>query len=157
MARAKRDQQLDEVLQFMRVIWALDHAVQSRSKAMGLKLGVTGLQRFVLRIVGRMPGITSAELSGMLHLHPSTLTGVLRRLEQRKLIERRRDRIDGRRGLLEITAMGARQLTEQKFTVEAVVREALSGEKPAQVLTLVGVLQRLTKALEEAPAPRIAR
>ena len=141
----------------MRVIWALDHAVQSRSKAMGTRVGVTGLQRFVLRIVGRVPGITSAELAGMLHLHPSTLTGVLRRLEGRKLIERRRDRVDGRRGLLEISPAGAKSLGEQKFTIETVVREALDGEKKSVVTASVGLLQRITRALDEAPPPRRSR
>src|SRR6185503_3710439 len=92
-----------DVLELMRVIWALDHALQSRSKAMARTLGVTGPQRFVLRVVERHPGISSGALAEYLHLHPSTLTGVLQRLDDRGLLERRRDPEDARRVLLELT------------------------------------------------------
>ena len=42
---------LGRVLEFMRVLWAVDHALQSTSKWMEVRLGVTGPQRLVIRIV----------------------------------------------------------------------------------------------------------
>lgn len=153
MAKRRGAGGFDDVLQFMRVLWALDHTMQERSKAMAARLGVTGLQRFVLRMVGHMPGITSAELSMLLHLHPSTLTGVLRRLERNRLLRRRKDRVDGRRGLLQLTEAGAKALAEHRYTVESVVRDALQHENPKQVATFIGFLRRLTAAFENAPAP----
>src|ERR1043166_1406830 len=38
-------------LDFMRAVWALDHALRSRSKRMKREIGLTGPQRLVLRLV----------------------------------------------------------------------------------------------------------
>jgi DNA-binding MarR family transcriptional regulator len=140
-----------DVLELMRVIWALDHALQSRSKAMARSLGVTGPQRFVLRVVERTPGISSGELAGYLHLHPSTLTGVLQRLDDGGLLERKRDPLDARRVLLQITPAGKRVLGKRRSSVEAVVRLAMTRERKSDVATAAEVLKRITSALEGAP------
>ena len=137
-----------DVLELMRVIWALDHALQSRSKAMTRTLGVTGPQRFVLRVVQRSPGITSGELAAYLHLHPSTLTGVLQRLDERELLTRRRDPGDARRVRLWLTSKGRRVLAKKSPSAEAVVRAAVAREKPRDVETAAEVLKRITSALE---------
>ena len=141
-----------DVLELMRVIWALDHALQSRSKAMARTLGITGPQRFVLRVVAGSPGISSGALADYLHLHPSTLTGVLQRLERRKLLSRRRDPKDARRVLLELTDAGRRVLKKKSASVEAVVRKAIAREQPAHLSGALELLKRLTSALENAPA-----
>jgi DNA-binding MarR family transcriptional regulator len=141
-----------DVLELMRVIWALDHALQSRSKAMASALGVTGPQRFVLRVVEDAPGISSGQLAEYLHLHPSTLTGVLQRLDQRKLLRRKKDPRDARRMQLELTPAGRKVLKNKRTSVEAVVRLAIGREKKDQVATALEVLKRITSALETAPA-----
>ncbi len=116
---------LGPVLDFMRALWELDHALQSASKRMETKLGVTSPQRLVLRIVGRYPGISAGEVSSLLHLHPSTLTGVLKRLATRGLVQRRSDPADGRRVLLRLTPKGKAVDAIRAGTVEAAVRRAL--------------------------------
>lgn len=144
---------LDKVLEFMRVLWALDHAMQGRSKAMASKLGITSPQRLALRLVDEQPGITSGEVAQLLHLDPSTLTGVLQRLEIRGLLTRKKDKADGRRAKLQVTAAGRELLSQQQHTIEAVVRVALNAEKEKAVRKASGVLQRLTAAMGAAPAP----
>jgi len=88
---------LGPVLQFMRLLWGVDHALQRASKHMARSLGVTGPQRLVIRIIGRSPGISAGLLARILHVHPSTLTGVIERLERHALLRRRHDPTDGRR------------------------------------------------------------
>lgn len=144
---------LDKVLEFLRVLWALDHALQQRSKAMASKLGVTGPQRLALRIIDAQPGITSGEVAQLLHLDPSTLTGVLHRLETQGLLTRKKDQADGRRARLQATAAGRGVLGQQQHTVEAVVRVALNAEREKTIRKASGVLQRLTLAINAAPAP----
>ncbi len=119
------------MLGFMRALWALDHALQSASKRMEAGLGVTAPQRLVVRIVGRFPGISAGELSAILHLHPSTLTGVLQRLGERGLVVRRADPADARRALLELTAKGRAVDALRSGTVEAAVRRALRRLSPS--------------------------
>src|SRR5438132_8459125 len=38
--------------------------------------------RLVMRIVGRFPGIAAGRVAQILHVHPSTLTGILKRSEE---------------------------------------------------------------------------
>src|SRR5687767_11074366 len=80
--RAKKGQaseSLGDALDFLRTIWALDHQLQTASRRMEQVIGVTGPQRFVLRVLAIRPGITPGEVAKILHVHPSTLTGVLQR------------------------------------------------------------------------------
>src|SRR5207237_5168684 len=97
---------LGAVLDFMRLLWALDHALQSASKRMESNFGMTGPQRLVMRIVGRFPGIAAGRVAQILHVHPSTLTGILKRLEARGLLQRRADPRDARRALFILTPRG---------------------------------------------------
>src|SRR5437660_6487034 len=97
---------LGSVLDFMRMLWAVDHALQSASKRMESTYGVTGPQRLVVRIVGRFPGIAAGRVAEILHVHPSTLTGILKRLEQRGILQRRTDPRDARRALFGLTPKG---------------------------------------------------
>jgi DNA-binding MarR family transcriptional regulator len=69
----------------MSLLWAVEQGLQRTSKRMARELGLTGPQRVALRLVGRFPGISPGQLAGLLRLHPSTLTGVLRRLERRRV------------------------------------------------------------------------
>jgi DNA-binding MarR family transcriptional regulator len=116
---------LGPVLDFMSALWALDHALQSASKRMEAQLGVTAPQRLVVRIVGRFPGLAPGEVAEILHLHPSTLTGILKRLEERNLLARRPDPADARRSLLKLTPKGRAVDALRSGTVETAVRRAL--------------------------------
>ena len=79
---------LDPVLDFLRVLWTLEHGLQSASKRMEASLGVTGPQRLVLKVLTRFPGASAGELSEILHLHPSTVTGIVQRLVTKGLLAR---------------------------------------------------------------------
>jgi DNA-binding MarR family transcriptional regulator len=139
---------LGPVLDFLRLLWAVDHALQSGSKRMEISLGVTGPQRLVLRIVGRFPGISAGEVAQILHVHPSTLTGVLRRLQARALLQRRVDPNDARRALFTLSAKGRKLDSLQTGTVEAAVRRALS-RLPDRVSPAQELLTALAEELSQ--------
>jgi DNA-binding MarR family transcriptional regulator len=117
---------IGETLLFMHSLWELSHALQVASKRMARNLGVTGPQRLVIRILGQSPGITARDLATTLGIHPSTLTGVLSRLEKNGFIARRIDPDDRRRWRFELTGPGLRVDREKKGTVESSVRRALA-------------------------------
>jgi MarR family transcriptional regulator, organic hydroperoxide resistance regulator len=129
----ERDEALGATLDFMRLLWAVDHGLQRRSKRMETELGVTGVQRMVIRLIGRFPGIAAGRLAELLHVHPSTLTGVLKRLVDRNLALRDRDPDDARRSRFRLTREGARVDATQAGTVEAAVRRALARLSAAQL------------------------
>ncbi|MBI4822028.1 MAG: MarR family transcriptional regulator [Deltaproteobacteria bacterium] len=131
----------------MQLLWAVDHGLQSTSKRMNASLGLTGPQRLVLRLVGRFPGIPAGNLADLLFLHPSTLTGVLRRLEERGLLRRKKDPADGRRALFELTAKGKKLDVPSKKTVESAVARALEDVNPRDAAAAKRVLTALHTAL----------
>ena len=138
---------LGDVLEFMRVLWAVDHGLQSTSKRMETNLGVTGPQRLVIRIVARFPGIAAGQLARILHVHPSTLTGILKRLEQRGIVTRQSDPADARRALLHLSARGRELDLMKTGTVEAGVRRGLSRIAPEKVRIAREVLAILGEEL----------
>ena len=168
MARGHQDRRardpsapLGEVLEFMRLLWSIDHGLQTTSKRMEVTLGITGLQRMVLRLVGRFPGIPAGRLAQLLHVHPSTLTGVLKRLEDKSLLARGADPLDARRALFTLTARGRALDVPSTGTVEAAVQRALDRVSGSKVATAREVLHTLSRELGEesssAPQRRAAR
>src|SRR5262245_57329782 len=125
MATSSKPQPMGETLQFMQCMWDFVHALDVRSKRMMSTIGVTGPQRLVIRLVGQKPGQTASDIASMLGKHPSTLTGVLARLEQRNLISREIDPEDRRRARFTLTSAGKRIDRERRGTVEAATRRAL--------------------------------
>jgi DNA-binding MarR family transcriptional regulator len=138
---------LGEHLEFMRLLWAIDHSLQTRSKRMAATLGVTGPQRFVIRVVGRYPGLSAGRLARILHLDPSTLSGILRRMERAGLLTRRRDPRDGRRVMLGLSPAGRRHDGDVVGTIEAVTREVLARLPGPRLAATREVLVALAAAL----------
>jgi DNA-binding MarR family transcriptional regulator len=119
---------------------------------MNRELGITGPQRLVLRVVGLFPGMSAGELAAILHVHASTLTGVLRRLDTQGLLRRVAHPDDRRRAVLHLTPRGARANRNRVGTVESAVGEALAGvsskDREATVRALQRVVQRLEHGLD---------
>lgn len=118
--------EIGDVLGFLSLLWELDHDLRSASKRMAVDLGVTGPQRLVVRILGQHSGLSAGQIAQFLHLHPSTLTGVLERLERSGLVLRTVDASDARRHRFQLTNRGKRADSVHDGTVEASVRRALA-------------------------------
>lgn len=138
---------LGPVLDFLRLLWSFDHALHQTSKRMALSSGITGPQRLVIRIVGRFPGITLGQLAEIMKVHPSTLTGIIKRLQQNRLISRRADQRDGRRASLGLTATGRKVDLNREATIEAGVQHAMSELSANQLEATRQVLEKITNAL----------
>ncbi len=140
---------LDAVLDFMRLLWAIEHGLQRMSKRMARELGVTGPQRLVLRVISQYPGLSARQLAHIVRLHPSTITGVVQRLVDRGLIDRRRDRVDTRRIRLTVRPQARRYTRPAPRTVEAAVRVALRRSGASNVRIARRVLDALAERLND--------
>jgi len=139
----------DELLVFMRLIWAVDHQLQSVSKRMEASHGMTVPQRMTLLLIGRQPGVLASELAELLHLHPGTISGILSRLEAGGWIARKSDTGDARRRQLTLTAKGERANRRRKGTFQEAVKRALAASSRAEIDAASNVLRRLARALGE--------
>jgi len=148
---------LPDVLQFMQLLWAVVHGVEKTSKRMAGDIGVTGPQRLALRVVGLFPGVSAGDLAATLHVHPSTLTGVLQRLASQRLLRRIDDPRDRRRAVLRLTARGARINAAGHGTVEAAVAATLRIVTARDRAATTRVLERLAARLDSPGAGRRPR
>jgi DNA-binding MarR family transcriptional regulator len=140
---------LDAVLDFMRLLWSIEHALQRMSKRMEAELGITGPQRLVLRLVGQFPGLSAGELAGIVRLHPSTITGILQRLVAKGVLERTRDPGDSRRVRLRLKPQAIAYTGFSHGTIERSVRQALNHVGVSNVRAARKVLVEVAQRLNE--------
>jgi MarR family transcriptional regulator, organic hydroperoxide resistance regulator len=137
----------DSALEFIRLLWAVDHELHSVSKRMIGRFGLTAPQRLAVRFIGREPGIALGALAGLLHLDPGTITGIVQRLEASGLVERARGEHDTRRSHLALTTKGQVLNRRRKGTVEGAVRRTLKHVSSAEADSAAQVLRRLASDL----------
>jgi DNA-binding MarR family transcriptional regulator len=141
---------LDDVLEFMGLIWAIDHEMERVSKRMEATIGLTIPQRMSLLLIGQCPGMLASDLARILHLHRGTLTGIIQRLESAGFVKRTIDSSDSRRVGLSVTPAGRRMNELRTGTFEAAVRHVLASaardelSAASQVLTMLAAELRAT-------------
>ena len=139
----------EPTLAFLRTVWALDHGLQSHSKRMKADKGITGPQRLVLRLLELAPGTPPTELARVLCFHKSTVSVIMRSLQDGGLVRRSPSATDGRAVVLTLTPKGRRMVEERAGTVEAVVRRTLAKLPAHDVRVAQRVLDALSGALAE--------
>jgi len=141
---------LEPVLDFLRLLWSVEHGLQRLSKRMQGELGITGPQRLVLRVVGQFPGLSAGELAEIVRLHPSTITGILQRLVTRGLLRRERDPGDGRRARLWLKPRARAFTRTSRGTVEKAVTAALKRVGASDAFAARRVLVEVARGLDES-------
>jgi len=148
-------------LRFLRALWELNHSLESASRAMKRRLGVSGPERLFIRVVGLRPGLTPAAVAEILRVDRSSVTPVLKRLEQRRLVYRERDPLDRRSFHLSLTASGSRIDSMDTGTIEAAVAQIIAASPRREVetaaATLVGVARQLSARTAQAGKGRARR
>ncbi len=115
-------------------------------------LGLTPPQFDVIATLGNTEGMSCKELGEKTLITKGTLTGVLDRLEQRRLIERREDAADARRTQIALTPAGE-SLFVQVFPAHlAHLERAFSRLSGAELKQLQTGLAALHHALDKSIA-----
>lgn len=131
----------------------LGWAAQLAKAAMDARVSpydVTPVQTHVLLYLQQHGGrVPQQELADYLRVKPSTVNGVLDRMEEKGLVRRTVSGSDARRRLIHLSEKGAEQqaLFQKSFldTEEAMVR----GFNPEERETLLRLLERVIKNLKE--------
>lgn len=107
-----------EVMDNLRRVFQVinDHSKQAKSIT-----GLTGPQLWALKVLAEHPPLRVTDLAARMYLHPSTVVGILHRLEVRSLVERRR--LDSDRRVVHVGLTSAGQSLVQR--VPAVAQSAL--------------------------------
>ncbi len=110
------------------------------------RLGVTYPQYLVLRSLAEQDGQTVGAIAERLALEPSTLTPMLKRLEARGLVERRRNAANERQVIVSLTDAGRKLDAESACLGELLL--SASGCAPAKLGRLTGELRALRDAVD---------
>jgi DNA-binding MarR family transcriptional regulator len=100
-------------------------AVDIDSRRLAAQHHVTGPQLMCLLAVKENGPITSRDVAGRVHLDPSTLVGVLDRLEKKGLIRRQRSQDDRRQVYLTATEAGRKLAAKTPYPMQHSLGEKL--------------------------------
>jgi len=130
-------------------------AIQEHSKAILGKTGMSGPQVWALSVLESEPGLSLGDLAARLFAHPSTVSGIVDRLEARAAVRRVTDPEDARGLHLFLTPLGGRLLRKSPPPFQHDLRQALEGLSTARLRSLRRSLEEVVKttAAAKVPAP----
>jgi DNA-binding MarR family transcriptional regulator len=121
----------------------LGFAVKDRMVDAFEEAGLSGYHHSVLALLDEEPRETQAQIADALGYDRSHLVGVLDELEEKKLIERRRDPTDRRRHLVSLTPAGREALARSRAIVKQLDDEFFKPLDAAERKQLKALLARL--------------
>jgi DNA-binding MarR family transcriptional regulator len=133
------------------VLKQVELAVRSRLDDLFRPIGLTALQYTALTVLERHPDLSSAQLARNSFVTAQSMADMVTALEDRGLIESRRDASDRRRLVLAVTADGRRLLRRYRGKVSALEAEMLSGLTEPQAVELRRSLIACRTALADHP------
>jgi DNA-binding MarR family transcriptional regulator len=101
--RVTREVAISEIMQSLRRIFK---AIQDYSHEVSSKFGITGPQLWALKTISQSGKLSLGELTKKMYLHPSTITGVVDRLEKKGYVSRDRGQGDRRVTHVQLTPQG---------------------------------------------------
>ena len=139
IAMSESNNMVAEIIDNIRRVFQV---VNEQSKRAEKDTGITGPQLWAIKTIGEFAPIKGAELARRMYLHPTTIVGILDRLEARDLVVKTRSKVDRR--VVEV------ELTEQGKALVASAPEVAQGLLVKGLETLAAdKLLRISDGLEE--------
>jgi DNA-binding MarR family transcriptional regulator len=107
----------------------------------------------LMRLSAEQSHLSATQLSRELGHDMGALTRVVDELERRGLVRRERSRRDRRAVEIAITAAGQRQAASAKRVMVGLLNELVEPYSEAEIVTLIGLLQRMLRHLQRTSAP----
>jgi DNA-binding MarR family transcriptional regulator len=134
-------------------LYSASHAVTGYYRPMLDELGLTYPQYLVMLALWQRDDLAMKELSAMLYLDSGTLSPLLKRLEQRKLVRRARSAEDERSVIITLTDAG-KALRGRATGVPAAIQTAMDLDDD-QLEALRTELRALADAVRSAPPTQL--
>jgi len=140
-----RNVAISEIMQSLRRIFK---AVQDYSHEVSEKFGITGPQLWALKTIFENESLSLSDLSERMYLHPSTITGVIDRLEKKGYVIRNRDKVDRRVIYVQLTAEGKRLAKRAPSPAQGKMIYGLKNLKKGELNLIYDSVQKLVKIME---------
>lgn len=135
-------------LRILRSLRRIIRSVELYSKKLATEHSVTGPQLVCLLAIHEGSPLTATQLSKEVHLSPSTIVGVLDRLEEKELVKRRRDDKDRRRVYLHLTPEGERLVESAPSPLQDKLADALESVTELEKVSIALALERIVDLME---------
>ena len=122
-------------------------AIDQHSRNLIQSHGLTGPQALMLTEIVRSGGITGSELAKRVSLSQATVTDVIKRLENRALLERSKDPDDKRKMILRATSQGESMVKQSVPLLQERFEKRLNEIKNWEQLQLLSSLQRIAEMM----------
>ncbi len=136
---------ISEIMQSLRRIFK---AIHNYSSEVSDKFGVTGPQLWALNTIFNDEGLPLGELGKKMYLGPSTITGLVDRLEKRGYVARDRDHEDRRVVKLLLTPKGKRLIKRAPDPIQGKMIYGLRGLNRVQLRSIYDSIQKLVEIME---------
>ena len=134
-----------EVVSYLRRLFK---AIHEYSKAVQRRSGLSSPQLWALRILAAEPDLSLGELAERMYAHPSTVSGIVDRLEERGMARRAVHGEDRRTLRLNLTRRGRAALGRSPSPVQIGLRRALQGMAPSRLRQLRRSLKEVVREAE---------
>lgn len=143
--RVTRNLAIFETMQSLRRIFK---TVQDYSQEVYKKFGVTGPQLWALKTISENGSLSLGELSKKMYLHPSTVTGVVDRLEKKGYVVRNRVEKDRRVIKVQLTPKGEGLVGKAPNPVQGKMIYGLRKLKKDELNSIYDSIRKLVKVME---------
>jgi DNA-binding MarR family transcriptional regulator len=143
--QASTDVAISEIMQSLRRIFK---AVQDYSHEISDRFGVTGPQLWALKTISQNESLALSDLSKRMCLHPSTITGLIDRLEKKGYVARNRDQVDRRMISVQLTPKGKNVTKKAPNPVQGKMIYGLRNLNRKELDSIYHSLQKLVEIME---------
>ncbi len=143
--KEENEKVIQEIIDSIRQLY---RTIQLDSSKMSRKYGLTAPQSSVLRMLSKYGPLASTELSRMLYMTPSNITGIIDRMEKKGLVTRIRQPGDRRVVLLQLTEKGAGLSKTLPDPIEEKLSIHLSNLESGQVQQLKNGIYQILQLID---------
>jgi DNA-binding MarR family transcriptional regulator len=140
-----RNEAIAETIQSLRRIFK---AIQDYSREVSQEFGITGPQLWALKTIYAEESLSLSELSKKMYLHPSTVTGVVDRLEKKGYVFRDRGQKDRRIVKVQLTPSGKQLVKKAPNPVQGKMIYGLRKMNQGELEKIHGAVEKLVEIAE---------
>jgi len=145
LKKVARDVAISDILLSLRRIIK---SLQDYSQKVSSHFGITGPQLWVVKTIYENGGLSLGELSKRMYLNPSTITGVVDRLEKRRYVLRDRSEKDRRVVKVQLTPRGNRLAKRAPKPIQGKMIYGLRKLKEDELFLIYKSVEKLVEIME---------
>ena len=140
-----QDATISEIMQSLRRVIK---AIHDYSRDVSDNFGITAPQLWALKTISLHRSLSQGELSEKMYLHPSTITGVVNRLEKKGYVERDRNQKDRRVVKVRLTPKGKALAKKTPNPIQGKMIYGLKNLKKRDLNSIYRSIQKLVTIME---------